>query len=128
MKKKYTYEEFKKIVNESIQAANEAGDKWLENAKPKYVVMENDKPKDILLGNCGFAYIFLKDRRNKTIAQYVDRWNLENRGLVDKYCLRIQFKYFMSPYMELKEECLNAANEVFKKYGIDNFIVRSTID
>ena len=61
------------IFEAALLSANAAGAEWLQNAKPRFAVFNTDlfgnkdssEPIDVMLDNCGNAYIEILDKRTK---------------------------------------------------------------
>jgi len=114
--------DFKEAIDAASKAAQKAGDEWLANAKPKYVVEGyEDSP---LLDLCGNSHVRVTDGRTK-FAKYLkdfdDRCSAVTVPLDTIYQGRQEFG--------LKEAMAKAALKVlFEDYGIKKLRIWSYID
>lgn len=115
------------IVDEAIQAANEAGDKWWqEHQKPAYNVKDGFTGEILgqLYDVCGIVHIQVTDRRTRFI-----KWAKENSFVgYSGYSIHIPHKYKSRQEMGLLEACEKAALAVFQKHGIKGLKLYSRID
>lgn len=125
---------YEKIWEEAIEAAEEAGKKWIEeNTTPRYAVYQSDLSGNrgqmvgTMLDVCGFAWVKGVDKRTS-----FGRWLLKN-DLVSKYGNTISVVSNTSlsgrQEMGLKEAQCRAALKVFCDNGIgDGLYVTTRID
>lgn len=115
------------ITKEATEAANAAGDVWMNNAKPKF------QPVDALTGhryepmldNCGNAHLQFSDKRSKNYKMFV------TLGLVRKSgngVIEINHKFRGRQEHGLHMACAEAAKKVFEKHGITDVRIWDYID
>jgi len=110
----------------AINAANEAGDKWMAAATargPAYAVMNGNTCIDTMLDVCGIVYIQLNDKRSKFV-----KWATKNGYSYGGYSLRLPYKYSNRQEMGLQEACCDAAINYLHSVGITNVRLYSHID
>jgi hypothetical protein len=113
---------FEKALLEANEAAIKAGDEWMANAKPKYVVSGyEDSP---LLDLCGNAHVRVRDGRTK-FFKYLKK-NCSPFGPVT---VPLAEKYRGRQEHGLKVAIASAGLEVLsKKYGIKKLELWDYID
>jgi len=118
---KNTPEYFEKAIEDASQAGQKAGDEWMKNAKPKYVVVGyEDTP---MLDLCGNAHVRVTDGRTK-FAKYLkqDSWK-------STITVPITTTYRMRQEHGLQLAIAKAALEVLTtKYGFKNLRIWDYID
>jgi hypothetical protein len=123
------------ILAEATEAANRAGDKWMEAALargPAFRVVERANPLDDkspvvrdlggMLDVCGFAWVKITDKRSG-FARWVKK---AQNGYADFLLLR--HKYDGRQELGLAEACAHAALEVLWARGVTGVGFTSRID
>ncbi len=112
---------FQKIVVDANAAARIAGDEWMKNAKPKYVVVGyEDSP---LLDLCGNAYVRIDDGRTK-FAKFLKKEYPKNGSVL----LPIHNRYTSRQEYGLNVAMAKAAWKVLIDNGIKKCYVWEWID
>ena len=122
---KKTDEDFyEEVWVEAIAAAEQAGAEWMANARPKFRVVERGNPLDdnspitkdygTMLDVCGFAYIELRDKRNKFV-----KW-LRSTGRASDFSVRIHTSWSPRQELGLAEATKGAALAVFRKHDLSS--------
>ena len=114
------------VLADASAAADEAGDEWMRNAKPRYVVYNvdlngrrTDEKQEYLLDVCGNSHLVVKDKRSafyKALVKF---------GLIhDRYTptLPIETKYRFHQEMGLHEACMAAAKQVLVSYNLAQYV------
>ncbi len=127
-----TDDKFGEIIKAAGEAANAAGDKWLETAQPMFRVVEHAhvlddtspivKDHGTILDVCAIVYIAITDRRT-AFARWVKKTQ-NGRS----YSVRIPFRYSKRQERGLLEACYGAAIRVLRENGIDCVSLYSRID
>lgn len=113
---------FNDIVLLANVAAEEAGQIWLENAKPKYVVVGyEDSP---MLDLCGAAYVRIDDGRTK-FAKYLKEFHNKRTSTTT---LPIRNQYSGRQEHGLNVAMATAAVKVLIAHGIKKCYVWQWID
>jgi hypothetical protein len=120
-KKIGTDEFFAEIILEASLAGQKAGDEWLKNAKPKYVISGfEDSP---LLDLCGNAHIRTNDGRTK-FGKY-----LKKRKRTSAITVPLNTQYAFRQEHGLQVAIAKAALKVLQdKYGIPKLYIWDYID
>jgi hypothetical protein len=127
--------QFDALIKMATNAANDAGDKWLETHKtPVWAVYNtnglSDKPVGKCLGTmldvCGFSHISVKDKRT-AFAKYLKKiqisWNGEGyNGYITLHTVHRRQELGLNTAMSY------AAIQIFEKAGIKGLEVYSRID
>lgn len=123
---------FENVMKEAHEAAEAAGDRWVqENTKPRFVVYNADLdgnqigPSSYILDVCGFAYIEFKDKRSK-FYKMCKQWEAPDRDWYNY--LHIRTKHSTRQEMGLAEACMRAAVGAINKYYPDSVYMTSRID
>jgi len=112
---------FKNVIIAAQYAAQEAGDEWIKNAKPKYVVMgyENSPMLDL----CGNAHVRIDDGRTK-FAKYLK----EDDRCFGANTVPLNTSYSGRQEHGLKLAIAEAALKVLQDFGIKKCYIWEYID
>jgi hypothetical protein len=119
------------VYEEAIQAASDAANKWLSEAKPRFEVYSADLagnrlgPSSYLLDNCGGAYIYFKDKRKRAFKQF------KAAGFLKKTfseTLSLHYTGWQRQEHGLHVAACRAALQVFTNHGIQGLALRDYID
>ena len=110
------------LILEAVEAANNAGDLWMQNAKVQFAVLDGDTVVGALLDVCGNSYIRFTDRRTKAYKVF------DKHGAVSNGTIHVPHKYVYRQEYGLQRACASAALQVFRSHGIEKLNLWSYID
>lgn len=121
------------LVAVATKAANEAGDRWMAAAKPKYVVYQSDltgrklpgATEEYMLDVCGNAHVQFKDKRFAIYKNFVKAGCVRKTG---NAVIEIQHKYRYRQEMGLQVACAEAAKAKLEELGVTGLRIWSYID
>lgn len=114
------------ILEKATEAANKAGDEWMEKAKargPAWAVVDKGRVVDTMLDVCGIVYIQITDKRTKFA-----KWCKSQDKNGYNHSVRVPHKYRMRQEMGLLEACDRAAIAVMRENGIEGISLYNRID
>jgi hypothetical protein len=103
------------IMREAVEAANAAGDVWwnqrcaVQPYNPNTCTGMKVGPLDL----CGFAFIEINDKRTKFV-----KWYMKQNPREHGHFMHIPHKFDTRQDMGLREVCMMAALEVFRKHDV----------
>jgi hypothetical protein len=121
------------MITLAIIAANEAGDKWIENAKPRYAFSSVDfdgnkipgQRSDIMLDVCGNAHVKFRDRRSAMYKAFKKAGHIRN---TESGVIEILHAYRPRQEYGLRVACATAAKAKLEELGVTGLQVWSYID
>ena len=122
---------FEIAIEEATKAANDAGNKWIEERIAGTgmhlingnIVNNRGESVNPMLDACGFAHVSITDGRT-AFAKYLKK----KKGDRHIYSVPLDYIHRGRQDLGLKEACVTAAYKVLKGYGINGIGIYSRID
>lgn len=122
-----------KLVQKATEAANVAGQEWMNKASVRFAVHDADlmtgKPVGPAIGYmldvCGCAYVQFKDKRTAAYRAFKKAGAVRPTG---NAVVEIPNKWMCRQEMGLHEACANAAKKVLEEGGVTGLRIWSWID
>lgn len=121
----------KELVQKATEAANVAGQEWMDKATIRYAVRGSDltgKPGPVvgyMLDMCGCAYVQFKDKRITDYKEFKKAGFVRPTG---NAVVEIPHRWLMRQEMGLAEACAMAAKKVLEEGGVRGLRIWSWID
>lgn len=120
---KFTLQTLNEVLSKATEAANAAGDEWMKNAAPKYVVTDGSSISGIMLDVCGNAHVRFYDKRKKWFREF------DKAGFVSTVdVLSIPHKFRYRQEYGLQMACAEAAANSLRDQGVDGIRIWSYVD
>ena len=110
---------FAEICQAAVKAANDAGDKWMTDARVRYRIMDGDREVGRMLDVCGITGLRITDGRTK-FYKWVEKQGGKSNVLRHKYSPRQEWG--------LGEACIGAMLKSLQDAGIKGVSMYSRID
>jgi len=122
-----------KVMSEAIEAANIAGQEWMNAATPKFSVYNSDlitgapigAPVGTMLDNCGNAHVRFRNKKSGWFKFFQRCGAIRN---TESGVIEIWHNWKSRQEYGLQVACATAAKKVLEDYGVTGLYVWDYID
>lgn len=111
------------LMQKATEAANTAGDEWMQNARVQFVVADGNSVVGSLLDVCGNSHIKFADRRTKAYKAFKQEGFVHTTGTI-----HVPHKYVHRQEYGLHQACTAAAMQVLLGHGVEKLKLWSYVD